>query len=47
LETASLKVRARVVEMDYGSGELQPRSFFNKVVLELAAWPKGASVPVA
>jgi hypothetical protein len=47
LETASLKVRARVVEMDYGSGELQPRSFFNKVVLELAAWPKGASAPVA
>jgi len=47
LETASLKVRARVVEMDYGTGELQPRSFFNKLVLELAAWPKAAAAPAA
>jgi len=42
LETASLKIRARVVEMDYGQGELQPRSFFNKLTLELAAWTKEA-----
>ncbi len=40
LETATLKVRTRVVEMDYGTGDLPPNSFFNKVVLELAAWPK-------
>lgn len=43
LETATLKVRARVVEMDYGTGDLPPNSFFNKVVLELAAWPKEAA----
>ena len=40
LETATLKVRARVVDMEYGVGELQPRSFFNKLTLELAAWSK-------
>jgi len=40
LETASLKIRARVVDMEYGTGELQPRSFFNKLQLELAAWSK-------
>jgi hypothetical protein len=47
LETASLKVRVRVVEMEYGTGELQPRSFFNKIVLELAAWPKATAAPAA
>lgn len=46
LETASLKIRARVVDMEYGMGELQPRSFFNKLTLELAAWPK-QTVPAA
>jgi len=46
LETASLKVRARVMDMEYGTGELQPRSFFNKLSLELAAWPKEV-VPAA
>lgn len=40
LETATLKVRARVVDMEYGVGELQPRSFLNKLTLELAAWSK-------
>ena len=43
LETATLKVRARVVEMEYGVGELPGRSFFNKLSLELAAWPKEAA----
>jgi len=47
LDTATLKVRARVVEMDYGAGELPPSSFFNKLVLELAAWPKEAPVAAA
>jgi hypothetical protein len=48
LETAALKVRARVVEMDYGTGsDLPPNSFFNKVVLELAAWPKETPVATA
>ena len=40
LETATLKVRARVVDMEYGLGELPQHSFFDKLSLELAAWPK-------
>ncbi len=45
LETATLKVNARVIEMEYGTGELEPRSFFNKLQLELAAWPKDGATP--
>lgn len=40
LETASLIVNARVVEMEYGSGELAPQSFFSRLVMELATWAK-------
>jgi hypothetical protein len=40
LETASLIINARVVEMEYGTGELPPQSFFNRLVIELAAWAK-------
>jgi hypothetical protein len=47
LETATLKVRTRVVEMDYGTSDVPPNSFFNKLVLELAAWPKEVSVATA
>ena len=47
LETATLKLRARVVEMEYGMGDLPPRSFFSKLSLELAAWPKQVPAPVA
>jgi len=48
LETATLKVRARVVEMKYGVGALPDRSYFEKLSLELAAWPKEpAPVPAA
>lgn len=48
LETNRLKIRARVVDMDYGTGELQPQSFFSKLSLELAVWPRaGAAAPTA
>jgi hypothetical protein len=47
LETATLKLRARVVDMEYGMSDLPANSFFNKVSLELAAWPKEAPVPAA
>ncbi len=47
LETATLSVRARVVEMEYGVGELAPRSFFNKLTLELAAWHREAAPAAA
>jgi hypothetical protein len=40
LETASLIVNARIVEMEYGTGALPPQSFFNRMVVELAAWAK-------
>ncbi|MBN1888454.1 MAG: hypothetical protein JW850_10705 [Thermoflexales bacterium] len=40
LDTQTLRLRVRVIEMDYGMGELPPQSFFDRVKLELAAWPK-------
>jgi flagellar basal body-associated protein FliL len=41
LETATLRLEARVVDMSYGSGGLPPESFFDRLTLELVAWPKG------
>ncbi len=43
LETASLIINARIVEMEYGTGELPPQSFLNRLVVELAAWAKEGS----
>jgi hypothetical protein len=40
LETATLRLEARVVDMSYGSGALPPESFFDRITLELVAWPK-------
>jgi len=40
LETATLRLEARVVDMSYGSGGLPPESFFDRMTLELVAWPK-------
>jgi hypothetical protein len=41
LETASLEVEARIVDMTYGSGALPPGSFFERMTIELRAWPRG------
>ncbi|MBH28372.1 MAG: hypothetical protein CL789_03960 [Chloroflexi bacterium] len=41
LETASLHVSARVVDMQYGGGPLPQNSFFNQLTVELSAWRKG------
>ncbi len=41
LETATLRLEARVVDMSYGSGALPPESYFDRITLELVAWPKG------
>jgi len=38
LETATLRLVARVVDMAYGSGATPPRSFFERLTLELAVW---------
>lgn len=41
LETATLRLLARVVDMSYGAGPLPAESFFERLTLELVAWPKG------
>lgn len=41
LSTASLRVRAKVVELDYGVGTLPDRSFFQRLRVVMAAWPIG------
>jgi hypothetical protein len=40
LETATLKLVARVVDMSYGQGALPESSYFDSLVLELALWQK-------
>lgn len=41
LQTASLEVEARVVDLVYGEGALPPESFFERVTIELRAWSRG------
>ncbi len=40
LETATLQMVARVVDMQYGEGPLPEESFFERATLELAVWSK-------
>ena len=40
LETKMLRVRARIVEAEYGMGNLPPDSFFERLTMDLAAWVK-------
>ena len=40
LETATLQLEARVVNMNYGQGALPHGSFFDQITLELSVWPK-------
>ena len=40
LETATLKLEARAVDMSYGEGALPDGSYFERMTLELAVWPK-------
>ena len=42
LSTQTLKVNARVVDLQYGSGSLPNNSFFQQVTIELAAWSTSA-----
>lgn len=42
LQTATLQLTARVVDMNYGQGALPQNSFFDRLTLELAIWPKYA-----
>lgn len=52
LETNTLRLQARIVDMQYGAGPLPPNSYFEKLTIELATWRKegvaaGAPVPMA
>ena len=38
VETKCIRVQARVVEVEYGTGNLPPNSFFEHLTVELAAW---------
>jgi hypothetical protein len=40
LETATLQLEARLVDLGYGQGALPQNSFFERVTLELAVWPR-------
>ena len=40
LETASLQLLVTVSDLEYGDGALPPNSYFERVTLELAIWPK-------
>ena len=40
LETASLQLQAKVVEMVYGQGAMPSGSYFDRLTLELTVWPK-------
>lgn len=40
LETAALQLLATVVDVEYGQGPLPPQSYFERITLELAVWPR-------
>lgn len=42
LDTATLKLSARIVDMNYGEGPLPENSFFDSMILEIAVWQKPA-----
>jgi hypothetical protein len=47
METNTLRLQARIVDMQYGTGPLPPNSYFDKMTIELAAWRKDASATAA
>jgi hypothetical protein len=40
LETATLVLAARIVDMEYAQGALPEKSYFDRITIELAVWPK-------
>ena len=42
LETATLQLLATVVDMEYGMGAAPQKSYFERITLELAVWPRNA-----
>lgn len=47
LETATLTLEARIVDLSYGQGALPANSFFDRLTLELAIWPKATPTAAA
>lgn len=48
LETSVLRLQARIVSIEFGTGPLPPESYFERLTIELAAWQKTpGSAPVA
>ncbi len=43
LETAALIINAVVKEMQYGTGDMPPQSYFETITLEISAWAKEAT----
>jgi hypothetical protein len=41
LETSSLRVQAKVLEIEYGAEDLPPNSFVSRLTMELAVWQIG------
>lgn len=44
LETATLQLEARIIDMEYGESAAPDLSFFDRLTLELAVWPKVAAL---
>jgi hypothetical protein len=42
LETATLQLLATVVDMEYGTGAAPQKSYFERITLELAVWPRNS-----
>lgn len=40
LDTATLRLTARIVDLNYGEGALPPQSYFDSLIIELAVWQK-------
>ncbi len=43
LETQTLTIQARIIDLAYGTGALPTNSFFERLSVEISAWPKKAS----
>jgi hypothetical protein len=43
LETASLRIQARIVDLSYVGGPVPPNGVFDRITIELAAWKKDGS----
>lgn len=45
LETNSLRMQARIVDMTYGTGPLPPNSYFERLTIELSVWQRKDGAP--